>query len=82
MIANIGQKVKVKIFLLFFLKIFYNLSNSVFISTTLLFYLLFIQKLNAVKNTTIDLKSIGFFCENYQDLFVEQPLQKNHHLGK
>ena len=81
MIANIGQKVKVKIFLLFFLKIFYNLSNSVFISPTLLFCLLFIQKLNAVKNTTVDLKSI-VFCENYQDLFVEQPLQKNHHLGK
>ena len=28
------------------------------------------------------IQKVLVFCENYQDLFVEQPLQKNHHLGK
>ena len=57
------------------------------ISTILLFCLLFIHKLNTMKNTTAVLKSIVnlkiiVFCQNYQNLNVENQLQRDNLLSK
>ena len=83
MIANIGQKVKFKIYFFVFFLHFFTIYQTLYSYQLLCCFVYFSFKTWIPwKTQQLFWKVLIFLIQNYQDLNFEQKLQENHHLSR